>query len=254
MRGATTGAATCERIIERLVDGARPTDDPEVGAHLSSCLRCYRAAADLRDVPQLTGLLREAQAELERHDSPGEAFWRSFPTAMGAAWTGARGSQESQDSTTSATADVRWQPWQRLRAWLRRPMPAAFAGAACAAAVAFMVLRPPSLPPGLEAPVPAASSLRSAEDGMVGVALDDVPLPRSQGLDDSVRDLDDVSLGELLEGLDRDLGSSAAADPDLSREADLDVADVAAAGKLEELDDLELEGLQALRDGLGRSI
>jgi hypothetical protein len=252
--GEVPATISCERIIERLVDGARAADDAELGAHLSSCLRCYRAAADLRDLPQVTDLLHEARSALDRQGSPGEAFWRSFPATLGAAWDSARAAAPAPIS--SSTTDRPRRAASGLRAWLRRPMPAAFAGAACAAAVAFILVRPLRQSPGIATPSPEASLAAALQandgysEGMVGMALEDVPLPRSQGLDDSVRDLDAASLGVLLEGLDRELGSSAAADPDL------DMADVAAvSGKLEDhLDDLEVEGLEALREGLGRSI
>jgi hypothetical protein len=91
------------------------------------------------------------------------------------------------------------------------------------------------------------------------MSLEDVPLPRSQGLDDSVRDLDAGSLRRVLEGLDRELGLSAAVSDGLSRGGggggdDDELDGAATSGRLEELDELELEGLEALREGLGRSI
>lgn len=252
----------CERFIERLVDGTRGSEDPELQRHLSSCLRCYRAAADLRDLPQLTDLLREGQSE----PGPGEAFWRSFPEAVSAAWAQGQRQQEAKSSADPAReppvrAPVRQrQQWlEQLRAWLRRPMPAAFAGAACAAAVAFVVVRPlrqQAVPvtPTVTAPAVMGSTVPGTI-GEDGATMEDLPLPRSQGLDDSVRDLDSASLGAVLEGLHSELGglgqlgSATALDPDLSPEAG---SDMAAAS--EELENLELEGLQALRAGLGRSI
>ena len=243
---------TCDRIIERLVDGARPAEDPELGAHLHSCLRCYRAAADLRELPALTDLLHEARPE--RGAGPDAEFWRSFPTAVSAAWVSGRAAAQTGPVAAARAAS----PVRRLRDWLRRPMPAAFAGAACAAAVAFVVVKPLRNPPVVTGEnMPAAVGLPSSssaddlagtvEDSIARTAPEELPLSRSPGLDESVRDLDDVSLRVVLEGLDRELGAGVSEDPEVPSAADL-------ATTSEALEDLDLQGLEALRERLGRSI
>ena len=69
----------CHGFVERLVDGASAASDPELAAHLGTCLSCFRTAAELRDAPRALGLLREAEtAAGQRRTDPGERFWNQL--------------------------------------------------------------------------------------------------------------------------------------------------------------------------------
>ena len=72
---------SCEQFESRLIAGDRPADDAELGAHVGSCLRCFRTAADMREVPRLAALLREGEAEGRRGGEPirGRSSGRGFP-------------------------------------------------------------------------------------------------------------------------------------------------------------------------------
>ena len=240
---------TCERIIERLVDsaGVRPTEDPQVAAHLGSCLRCYRAAADLRDVAPMTELLKAAREESLQLASPGEAFWRSFPGQVASSWAGQR-------QATADTADSAAPSWfAQVHAFLRRPMPAAFAGAACAAAVAFVVVTPLRDPVRVQPSVSELTASNGSSDPTAGdesisrTGSEELPFAfgGAPTLDESVSDMDQASLGLVLEKLGHQLGSG-------GDESELPASDL--AGGSDELDDLDEQALEALREQLGRSI
>lgn len=134
----------CEELELRLVDGVRPADDRELAEHIGSCLRCFRTAADLRDLPRMEALLRK-----EPPFDPGPAFWARFPTQVAEAWERTR---------RPAEAPVSWL--DRVRAVFRMPVPAAFAGAALAVSLMLLVgersARSPGAAPADPAPVVAA--------------------------------------------------------------------------------------------------
>ena len=117
----------CDAVEARVLGGARAADDPELAAHLGSCLRCFRAATELRDLPRLEGLLRAAPDAAD----PGEAFWQSFPARVTDAWVIA-----SRPVAPVAAPSL----GQRLAAWLRQPLPAACAGAACASVIVYLLV------------------------------------------------------------------------------------------------------------------
>ena len=139
-----TSDQLCGEVELRLVDG-RPGDDPEMAAHLRSCLRCFRAASELREVPRLAALLRDAQVDAQ--PDPGELFWARFPRTVADAW-------ERRQQPAPARAPV----WQRVSGWFRMPIPAALSGAAVAAAVMLAVVHRPApdrVVPPAAAPAPA---------------------------------------------------------------------------------------------------
>lgn len=123
-----TRAEFCAEIELRLVEGRPAAEDPEVAAHLRTCLRCFRTASELREVPQLAGLLRQAQED--HQPDPGDLFWARFPGTVADAWERRR-----REAGTPAASPVR-----RLGALFRRPVPAALAGAAVAAALVLALI------------------------------------------------------------------------------------------------------------------
>jgi hypothetical protein len=152
----------CADIELRLVDGQRPADDPALASHVRSCLRCFRTATDLRQVPHIAALLRD----LAQPD-PGDLFWAKFPKTVADAW-------EKRHAPGPS-------PWQRITRWFQLPIPAALAGAAVAAALVVLVThRSPTAPVAVRstaAPLAAAPSAEPAlEDETASLVGDDDPL------------------------------------------------------------------------------
>jgi len=122
-----TSGELCAEIELRLVDGQRASEDPAVAAHLRTCLRCFRTATELREVPQLSALLRQGQDDDQ--PDPGELFWARFPKTVADAW-------ERQRRTTPPAVSV----LRRVASLFRSPIPAALAGAAVAAALVLLLV------------------------------------------------------------------------------------------------------------------
>ncbi len=163
----------CESFVGRLYDGADPGTDAALAEHVGSCLECFRVLTELREVPRLRDALRA-----ESLPDPGPDFWDGFPGRVHRAAAAARAAQARRSWSSRAT--------HAIGGWLRRPLPAAFAGACVAAVVTVVVLDAAKL--GGRAPaVPGA--FFSATD-IEGVAIDlppetppifelDVPLLRA---------------------------------------------------------------------------
>jgi hypothetical protein len=136
---------SCAEITLRLIAGEPPSADPALASHVGSCLRCFRTAGEMRDLPQIASLMDEGDVRVD----PGEAFWASFPGVVGRAWIAParRGGQPGR--------------WRRAATWLRAfrlPVPAAMATGLVAGMLIVTFL-------GGQRPVPAP-----APAGEVGVA------------------------------------------------------------------------------------
>lgn len=164
----------CQPFFDRLVDGAAPSADAALADHLRTCLDCFRLQAELRDVPRIVAALRaDAPAD------PGEAFWRSFP---GDAWAAAE--VEAARPTERAPA-----LFDRFVAWFVRPLPAAFAGAACAATVVLVIAtHPPTHAPArVDRPSPAFSTAGKTDDVVLAPTdLDELDGPALRAVLDSL--------------------------------------------------------------------
>jgi hypothetical protein len=266
----------CELVTQRLVASvgtASRVDDPLLSAHLGSCLRCFRTAADLREVPRLQKLLLEAQADAPPAD-PGEAFWSAFPAALGKAWNQRQRPGQpdaAAEAPGQAVVAARMRPGiiDRFWAWLRLPVPAALAGAACAAMVAVMVLRPGGQAlnrslPGAAVSVPDSLN-QAGGDGAgealaAGIGQDDISLsPGQAAVDESVGELGEVGLSTMLDKLDRELGGQPTFTPGDGQGDQQDLPDGASEQPglpttSDELGGLDEQGLMALRAGLRESI
>ena len=147
------------------MDGRRPADDPALAAHVRSCLRCFRAAGDLREVPHIAALLRE----IDQPD-PGDLFWARFPKSVADAW--------EKKHAPAPHVSV----WERIARWFQLPLPAALTGAAVAAALVLVVTHRAQGPRPAPATLPAPTSARvataetSLEDEAAGFLGDDDPL------------------------------------------------------------------------------
>jgi hypothetical protein len=219
----------CAAMEARVLGGERPHEDAALAAHLGSCLRCFRAASELRDLPRLEGLLRSTPPE----GDPGEAFWNSFPARVADAW------QASQVLAPAVPAASLWGRWL---GWLRLPVPAALAGAACAGALVFALGhgRPDGHAPAVAPPV--------GEEAPV-VAVDEALLDREEDVgEDFVHSLDASGLELLLEAHGP---ATAAAAPASAAAEETDEDDLPAA---EELDLLDEGDLKAVSEKLGRNI
>jgi hypothetical protein len=110
----------CREITLRLVAG-ESLGDPALVTHVGSCLQCFRTANEMRELPHIARLMRQAQRPAL---DPGDEFWAQFPGVVGAAWSSQR-----------AASDRSGAGWRRLLGWFRLPVPAALSGAVVAVAV-----------------------------------------------------------------------------------------------------------------------
>jgi hypothetical protein len=146
----TNSEPSCAEISLRLIAGAHASDDPALASHVGTCLRCFRTAAEMRELPRLAALLREGD---ERQSAdPGEAFWARFPATVNAAWEKRR-----------ARRNPLLEQWRHLTAWLRQPFAAALAGAAVASLVLTLVGRPPPMSESNTRPPVEDEDVTSAE-------------------------------------------------------------------------------------------
>jgi hypothetical protein len=214
------GVDPCDAIEARVLEGVRAQEDPALAAHLGSCLRCFRTASELRELPRIEGFLRAAPAEMD----PGEAFWQSFPGRVADAWAAA--------AAVRAPAEPSW--WHRLTAWLWRPLPAALSSAACASVVVFLLARGHAPPPAAEV---AATPTVALEE--------EAPADHDDELGEGfVHSLDATGLELLVEP----------APPAGTASAEAVEAEEDDAPAAEELDLLDEAELRALSGKLGRRI
>jgi hypothetical protein len=254
----------CEVFQARLISGERPNEDAALSAHVGSCLRCFRTAADMRDVPRLAALLRDSRDPRDSQNSldgettydPGARFWETFPSQVSAAWVSSRPIRRAG-----------W--WERASIWLRRPVPAALTGAACAVGLAFLVMRPAGGPEGGTAVLSAEPGLAGELGAQVGSqagsqAGSDVgsQFGSAEPGDEAVGELDVEALASLRDQLDRALTPGAELLSPLepgteqaNEEATEDGAALSDPAKVaEDLEMLDETGLLALRDNLGTRI
>jgi hypothetical protein len=181
----------CADVALRLIGGELPAQDPELAAHVGSCLRCFRTASEMRDLPQIATLLRE-----ERPTDPPDAFWAGFPAVVGRAW---------------AARNQRLSRWQRAIRWLgsvRLPIPAAMATGVAAGVLIVALLgriRAPAPPT-----VVAAEATRPADEDAVEGAPD--PVPPLLGDEDPWALLELVDLKSAVAQAGYDSGAAAADD------------------------------------------
>ena len=152
----------CQRVWDRLVQGADVSGDAELGEHLGSCMTCYRALSELRDAPRIAAMLRGDAAAADKD----ERFWDQLAARTG-------------DAATAAMA----------RAARRRPLRVAAASVMLAAAAALMLF--------LRAPGPANNGASPEVTGG-GVAIVDEGSTDEAGIAD-VAALDEPALQALLD-------------------------------------------------------
>jgi hypothetical protein len=165
----------CADIELRLIDGPPAAEDPALAAHLRTCLRCFRTASELREVPQLAALLRQGQERQEYQEDgdqpdPGELFWARFPKTVADAWERRR----------QLPAPTRLPVWRRVGGLFRSPLPSALAGAAVAAVLVLALVRRENPRPAgpVAAPAAVATIAETAieDEGPASLLGDDDPL------------------------------------------------------------------------------
>jgi hypothetical protein len=152
---------SCDEIALRIIGGERPADDAALASHVGSCLRCFRVASEIRDVPRIAALLRAEDGDGQT--DPGESFWARLPETLGAAFD----QRHPERSAIVVALPERSSAWRRVTAWFRLPIPAAFGGAAVAAALALVLVHqpPPVVAPALQALEPTVAAQGEEEEG-----------------------------------------------------------------------------------------
>ncbi len=75
MSDEVMGTVTCGAAVERLVEaGGRPAGSA-VDAHVRSCMSCFRAMTELRDLPRVADALRAAEPPVP---APDDRFWEAL--------------------------------------------------------------------------------------------------------------------------------------------------------------------------------
>lgn len=184
MSEEVTGTVTCGAAVERLVEGGGRPADSAVEAHVRSCMSCFRAMTDLRDLPRVADALRAAEPPVP---SPDDRFWealaRRTTDAVAVAVDG------GTPATVKRPAAARPASWRRFRA-SKAGSVYAFGALAVAAAAGWVVMvHRPAAPVGASAPAVATASL--SHDDSSGEALSDVA------------ELDATALRRLLDRLGR---------------------------------------------------
>jgi hypothetical protein len=225
----------CQEITLRLVAGEPPAGDPALATHVGSCLRCFRTANEMRELPQIARLMRQAERPAP---DPGEAFWAHFPRTVSAAWV------EERAASDGFGKRGRW-----LLGWFRLPLPAALSGAAVAAALMMFALNHKAGPRPEPSIGVVAASVVAAADGTGEPAMqatqtttDEMPSASAPIL------LDDDDPWSLLEVADM---KSAIAQEDGDRDVSaLDDPSDGTPSSAEEVGLLDTEDLRAVEQAL----
>jgi hypothetical protein len=255
-QGGSGGAGPdCERFSSMLAETGKAAADPELAAHVGSCLECFRLMTALRDGSRLQAILL---AERGRDAGPlgdpardlGDAFWEQLPGKVFeevqrvAAAAPARQAGDARDSGPGDPV------LRRFTHWLRRPLPAAFAGACAVALVVLASRLQPSSAGDAAGVAPSissgAASVASPSVGQEGAGepegADDVaelPVPELQALLRGMADDAPQEIRAFLEGIE-------------GREDDnLDDVELGALQRLSALNDRET--LRDLARSLGRN-
>jgi hypothetical protein len=184
MSGDGAPNALCAQVFERLVEGQGDVGaDRVLTEHLGSCVTCFRALTELRDVPRLADALRGAPPFLGA-PAPEDRFWDRLAERTTAAAGAALQGRATADTVPPGARPGRWPVFARARTAL------VATAVAAAAALALVAHRPGAI--SARAPElsgTAASLVRAA--------------PNEEGGDATaeVSDLDGTALRRLLDRL-----------------------------------------------------
>jgi hypothetical protein len=170
----------CARVFDRLVERGEGDlgSEPELAAHVGTCMACFRAMTELRDAPRLAAILRADPPPLPQS----ARFWddlaaRTVQAAEVAVANGVSGAAPAS-------------PPRAARRWFRAPT-LGFASATLAAAAAAVLLvshRAPAPPVAVGHRSESATLARSLSDDELGDVTD-------------MNDLDGAALRRLVERL-----------------------------------------------------
>jgi hypothetical protein len=230
MNNQETGTVTCTAAVERLVEaGGRPADGA-VEAHVGSCMSCFRAMTDLRDLPRVADALRAAAPPVP---APDDAFWGALARRTTDAVTAALAVEPVVEPLLHRASPVQVPSASRRRPGARFVSLGALAVAAAASWV-VMVHRP-TAPQGPTAPATTAAAPSRDEGG--GDALPDVA------------ELDATALRQLLDRLGRHAPAAlAGGTSDGTDGADVPVDDEARVS--DEVADLDGDALRRVESSL----
>ena len=205
--------ASCRQVWDRAVEGRDVMSDPTLGAHVGSCVTCFRTLAELRDVPRIAATLRAGESN-EGAAQLDDGFW-----------------DDLAKRTTDAASSALRRP---VRSRAGRVVGFAAIAAAAAAALVLVAGRAPILTSGTGPRTAAATGVYDEATGDDAV---------------DVADLDESALRRLLERLRAHAPRNAAA----LAAGDAEATDVALdeEGQMnEELADLDAPALLRLEHSL----
>lgn len=97
----------CARVFDRMVEHGDLGADAALSEHARSCMSCFRALSELRDVPRLKEILRAAP--LAGQPASGDPFWDQLAARVSVAMAPAAGSAPRQAASANTGRRVRRQ-------------------------------------------------------------------------------------------------------------------------------------------------
>lgn len=182
MSNEATGTVTCGDAVARLVEAGGQPAGSTVEAHVRSCMSCFRAMTELRDLPRVADALRASTPPVP---APDDRFWDALAlrTTDAAARALAGGGPDARQPVAAL------QPARRRRFGASKPSSVYALGAlAMAAAAGWVVMVHRPVAPAV---APAAQTAALSHDEGGGESLGDVA------------ELDATALHRLLDRLGR---------------------------------------------------
>ncbi len=160
----TGPTVTCRAVVERLVEAGAGPLDAAAEDHVGSCIACFRAMTELRDLPRIEEALRAATPELPAGDRFWEALAARATDAAAAALAG----------ETSVPAQPAVAPARPRRAVRMRLVSFGALAVAAAAGWLVMVRHQPGPQQAIAPAAVAMGAARLAGDEAGGEALNEV--------------------------------------------------------------------------------
>ncbi|HVT09613.1 MAG TPA: hypothetical protein VHO67_19265 [Polyangia bacterium] len=236
MSNEATGMVTCGDAVARLVETSGQPAGSAVDAHVRSCMSCFRAMTELRDLPRVADALRAAAPAVP---APDDRFWDALAlrTTDAAARALAGGGPDAVPAAAPTGAS------RRRRFGASKPSSVYALGAMAMAAAAgwIVMVHRPVAPTVAVAPAAQTAALPQDEGG--AEALGDVA------------ELDATALHRLLDRLGRNAPAALAGGARLvgDRRDATDLADIPADDEprvSDEVADLDGDALRRVESSL----
>ena len=161
MSDEATGSVTCGAAVERLVGAGGKPADGAVESHVRSCMSCFRAMTDLRDVPRVADALRAAWPPVP---APDDWFWEALARRTTDAVADAVAGEVPAAANRSAAGATRAV---RRRFGSRKAGSVYALGALAVAAAAgwVVMVHRPATPAGVTVPAAATATLSHDQTG-----------------------------------------------------------------------------------------